>query len=304
MIANGNQYWSINNGRSAQGHLKLYKDWGRFTFKVDTTIALAMNMQAEAKDDGVNLTWNQDDFDTLAGYNVYRSEYEDGQYVRLNTTVIPADVKEFFDTNVTPGKLYYYNFTVVKTDLSESEPSGKVSVRAKDTMAPSIIHDGVYNAFAGDKLVINASVTDNLQIAGVELFYRVAGTSVWKSLTMTAVNDKYSAIIPAFDVTTEGLEYYIRAFDGVNYSYKGSAEKPFAVSVQETVDSRSMGDVNLDGQIDVLDALMVLQAINDRLNLTAEQFARADLNGNGQLEAVEVLTILQYANGTIGSVKL
>ena len=304
VIANGNQYWSINNGRSAQGHLKLYKDWGRFTFKVDTTIALAMNMQAEAKDDGVNLTWNQDDFETLAGYNVYRSEYEDGQYVRLNTSVIPADVKEFFDTNVTPGKLYYYNFTVVKTDLSESEPSGKVSVRAKDTMAPSIIHDGVYNAFAGDKLVINASVTDNLQITGVELFYRVAGTSVWKSLTMTAVNDKYSAIIPAFDVTTEGLEYYIRAFDGVNYSYKGSAEKPFAVSVQETVDSRSMGDVNLDGQIDVLDALMVLQAINDRLNLTAEQFARADLNGNGQLEAVEVLTILQYANGTIGSVKL
>ena len=29
-----------------------------------------MTMQAEAADDGVILTWAQDDFDTLAGYNV------------------------------------------------------------------------------------------------------------------------------------------------------------------------------------------------------------------------------------------
>ena len=42
----------------------------------------------------------------------------------------------------------------------------------------------------------------------------------------------------------------------------------------------------------------------DRLNLDAEQFARADLNGNKTLEAVEVLTILQYANGIIGSLTL
>lgn len=304
LISNGNQYWSIDNGRSAEGHLKLYKDWGRFTFKIDTTAALAMNMQAEATDSSIKLTWFQDDFETLAGYNVYRADYEDGQYNRINTTLIPADVKEFIDTNIVPGEKYYYNFTVVKTDLSESEPSGKVSIRAKDTVEPGIYHDLVFNAFAGNKIIVKAYVWDNLQVSSVELFYRVTGADSWKTVPMTASSDRYSAIIPGSDVTTAGLEYYIRAFDGTNYSYCGTDESPFAVQVQETVDSRSMGDVNLDGQINVLDALMVLQAINDRLNLTAEQFARADLNGNGQLEAVEVLTILQYANGTIGSVLL
>lgn len=304
LIANGIQYWSIANGRSAEGHLKLYKDWGRFSFNIDTSSALAMTMQAEAADDGVILTWAQDDFDTLAGYNVYRCDREDGQYAKLNTSVIPADVKTFTDTNVTPGQMYYYNFTVVKTDLSESDTSGKISVRAKDTMAPNIYHDGVYSAFTGGKLIISATANDNLQIDKVELFYRVTGTESWRTVTMTAVNDRYSAVIPSSDVTTDGLEYYIRAFDGVNYAYKGTAEQPYAITVSEAVDRSALGDVNGDGQINVLDALMVLQAINDRLNLDAEQFARADLNGNKTLEAVEVLTILQYANGIIGSLTL
>lgn len=304
LIANGIQYWSIANGRSAEGHLKLYKDWGRFSFNIDTSSALAMTMQAEAADDGVILTWAQDDFDTLAGYNVYRCDREDGQYAKLNTSVIPADVKTFTDTNVTPGQMYYYNFTVVKTDLSESKPSGKISVRAKDTMAPNIYHDGVYSAFTGRKLIISATANDNLQIDKVELFYRVTGTENWRAVTMTAVNDRYSAVIPSSDVTTAGLEYYIRAFDGVNYAYKGTAEQPYVIAVSEAVDRSALGDVNGDGQINVLDALMVLQASNDRLNLDAEQFARADLNGNKTLEAVEVLTILQYANGIIGSLTL
>lgn len=304
LIANGIQYWSIANGRSAEGHLKLYKDWGRFSFNIDTSSALAMTMQAEAADDGVILTWAQDDFDTLAGYNVYRCDREDGQYAKLNTSVIPADVKTFTDTNVTPGQMYYYNFTVVKTDLSESDTSGKISVRAKDTMAPNIYHDGVYSAFTGSKLIISATANDNLQIDKVELFYRVTGTESWRAVTMTAVNDRYSAVIPSSDVTTDGLEYYIRAFDGVNYAYKGTAEQPYAIAVSEAVDRSALGDVNGDGQINVLDALMVLQASNDRLNLDAEQFARADLNGNKTLEAVEVLTILQYANGLIGSLTL
>ena len=304
LIANGIQYWSIANGRSAEGHLKLYKDWGRFSFNIDTSSALAMTMQAEAADDGVILTWAQDDFDTLAGYNVYRCDREDGQYAKLNTSVIPADVKTFTDTNVTPGQMYYYNFTVVKTDLSESDTSGKISVRAKDTMAPNIYHDGVYSAFTGSKLIISATANDNLQIDKVELFYRVTGTENWRAVTMTAVNDRYSAVIPSSDVTTDGLEYYIRAFDGVNYAYKGTAEQPYAIAVSEAVDRSALGDVNGDGQINVLDALMVLQAINDRLNLDAEQFTRADLNGNKTLEAVEVLTILQYANGIIGSLTL
>ena len=74
--------------------------------------------------------------------------------------------------------------------------------------------------------------------------------------------------------------------------------------MQEVVSGDAMGDVNGDGTITNLDALMLLKAINDQLNLTAEQFARADLNGDGILSAVEALRILQYVSGAVGTVDM
>lgn len=301
IIENGYQYWSISNGKAADAPLKLYEDWGRFSFEIDTTSALAMTLQGEAGDEGITLTWTQDDFETLAGYNVYRSDVEDGLYQRLNSAIIPADTKTFFDSTVEPGKVYYYNFTVVKTDLSESEPSGKITIRSKDTMAPVMYHTPVYEAYAGSSLVITATVTDNVGVERVTLYYRVPGAESWSTATMTKLNDKFSAVIGANLVTVEGLEYYLEAYDGISSVYRGSAEEPYAVMVKEPVTNQSKGDVNGDGRITLLDALMLLQAVNDRLNLDAEQFARADLDGSGALSAAEALKILQYVNGKIGS---
>ena len=211
---------------------------------------------------------------------------------------------EFFDDTVEPGVVYYYNFTVVQTDLSESIPSGKISIMSKDTMAPDLYHSPVYNAFTGANLVISATVTDNLSVTNALVYYRTVGQTQWKTAVMNKLNDKYSAIIPADQITTEGLEYYIEASDGINVTRKGSAEDPYVITVQQAVDASSRGDVNGDGKITNLDALMLLQAINDLLNLDAEQFARADLNGDGVLTAAEALRILHYVSGKVGDLNM
>ena len=304
LIENGLQYFTIANGRSATDDLDLMTDRRRFCFTIDTTAAQALIMQGTAEDTGVLLTWTQDDFATLMGYNVYRSTAKDGYYTRLNKTVIPADTMTWFDDTVEPGVVYYYNFTVVQTDMSESEPSGKIVIMSKDTMAPNIYHSPVANAFTGSNLILTATITDNLNIAYANLYYRIAGTDEWVIVRMNKLNDKYSAIIPAADLTAEGLEYYIEASDGVSSTFKGSAAQPFTVAVQESIGADALGDVNGDGVINNLDALMLLYAINDKCNLTAEQFARADLNGDGRLSAAEALRILQYVNGVVGSLKM
>ena len=121
---------------------------------------------------------------------------------------------------------------------------------------------------------------------------------------MNNLNSKYSAIIYSTDVTLDGIEYYIDAFDGISHTCKGSAEIPYTITVQEALGDDALGDVNGDGQITNLDALMLLQAINDLLNLNAEQFARADLNADGVLSAQEALRILQYVSGSVGSVRM
>ena len=75
-----------------------------------------------------------------------------------------------------------------------------------------------------------------------------------------------------------------------------------AVTVQLAVDPNSKGDVDGDGAITMLDALMILQAVNDLLNLTEEQFMRADLNGDGELSAAEALRIMKYVNGSVTTI--
>ena len=298
LIENGYQCWSVSNGKAAGTSLKLFKDWGRFPFKIDTSSAQSLLMQGSAELDGIHLSWTQDDFETLAGYNIYRSDKEDGRYEKINKTVIDADTKEFVDTNVVPGQKYYYNFTVVQSDMKESEPSGKVDIMALDTMAPDIYHNPVFNVFTGSNLVISATITDNVAVSEAKVYYRVKGTEEWKSVVMTKQNDKYSALIASKYVTTEGLEYYIEATDGNEVARKGSAAKPFEITIQEAVDENSLGDVDGNGVIELKDAIMLLMAINDRLNLTPEEFARADLDKNGSLAAKEALRIMQYVNGT------
>ena len=319
IIENGYQYWSIDGGRTAADEngrsLKLYRDWARFSFKIDTTSAMAMTLQGYADNTGIHLSWVQDDYSTLAGYNVYRAESETGTATRLNTSVILPEedypiegktVGSYTDTQVTPGKLYYYSFTVVPTDVGaqESQPSGKVSVMAKDTLAPSIIHTPVVSAVTGSKVGISATVTDNVQVTQVTLFYRTTGVDNWSSMEMTPSNSKYSAFLPAEAITTAGLEYYIMATDGNSNAYAGGRDEnnPYSVTVQQGVESNAKGDVDGDNVITLRDALMMLRAIAGLDTLTEEQLLRADLDGNGTLTITEALKVLQYVNGTISSV--
>jgi hypothetical protein len=297
LIESGYHYFIIDNGCAKGTNLKFYEDVARFAFKVDTTSAQAMIMQAEPTDTGINLTWFQDDFETLVGYNVYRSTSEDGFYKKLNTTIIPVDEKTFFDDTVEPGQVYYYNFTVVKSDLSESTPSGKIVIRAKDTMKPNIYHSPVGTAFIGENLVVNATITDNLEVKSAKVYYRTVGETEWKVSVMNKLNDKYTSIIQSSEITLAGIEYYIEASDGVSVTTRGSATSPYNVLVKEKTSNNDLGDVNGDGVITNIDALMILQAINDQLNLTDEQFRRADLNGDGALTSAEALKVLHYVSG-------
>ena len=230
--------------------------------------------------------------------------FRSGQYTRLNPTIIPATVKTFLDDNVEPGEVYFYNFTVVKTDLSESTPSGRTRVLSKDTIPPSLIHTPVNVGTVGKNLTISATVTDNLRLDRETLYYRTTGTAEWKSVDMASLNDKYSAIVAGNVLDIAGLEYYIEAFDGVGCAYKGTADAPYTVIIREKTDSDAKGDFDGDGKIDILDAYKILQAASGKLNADADQFKRADLDGDGKLTAAEALTVLKYVNGEIGSLQI
>jgi len=209
-------------------------DAGRFRFEIITSGTEAMNLQATGGEGYVDLMWAQDDFDLLAGYNLYRSTSQDGTYTRINPTIIPPDQKTWRDTNVTPGIAYYYYFTVVKSDMSESDPSNIAEGTPIDTIAPTIAHAPITSATYGMGLSIFADVTDNVAVDAVTLKYRTMGTSDYTAAAMAHTTaNRYSATIPGAAVVAPGLEYYIEASDGISTARDGTASTPHTVTVTD-----------------------------------------------------------------------
>ncbi|MBO7196311.1 MAG: dockerin type I repeat-containing protein, partial [Clostridia bacterium] len=203
-----------------------------------------------------------------------------------------------------PGKTYWYTYTVVLTDFTESNPAGKVQATAMDTLAPSLYHTPVNQGYMNNNLVISCTASDNVAISNVTLYYRAVGAAEWKSLTMAKQSDKYSATIFGSELTLDGIEYYIVATDGRNTINKGTAETPYTVVIKDASAISRKGDVDGDGVVTTKDALMLMQCINGDLILSDDEFRRADLSGDGVLSSSEALRILQYINGKVNTLTM
>lgn len=304
-IENGQNFLKVNNAWAAEDQTKtVFGEYQLHEFDIDTTAAMAMNLQANALDNGIELTFAQDDYDTLLGYNIYRSEEKDGNYVKLNPAILLPTDSTFLDENAEPGKTYWYTYTVVLTDFTESNPAGKVVATAKDTVAPNMYHTPVNQGYLNNNLVISCTASDNVAITSVVLYYRAVGVTEWKTITMLKQNDKYSATIFGSELTLEGLEYYIVANDTFNSISKGSAETPYTVVIKDASAISRKGDVDGDGVVTTKDALMIMQCINGDLIMTDDEFKRADLNSDGVLSSMEALRILQYINGNVTTLEM
>ncbi len=305
MIEGGRNFFSAGDGCAADDSFKtLVNNAPSFAFDIDTTQAMSMNLQGVSTADGIALTWVQDDYDTLMGYNVYRSTQKDGNYVKLNTSVIPTGENTFLDENAEPGQTYWYTFTVVLSDMSESQPAGKISCTAKDTLAPHAYHTPVNQGYLNNNLVISCTANDNVAVSEVKLYYRTVGETAWKTLVMSKQNDRFSATIFGSELSLDGLEYYITVSDGVSIIQKGSADNPYTVIIKDASSIAMLGDVDGDGVITTKDAVMMVQTISKDLILTDDQFKRADLNKDGVLSSKEALRILQYIDGNVKTLEM
>lgn len=209
-------------------------DTERFRFEIVTSGTEAMNLQASGAEGQIILSWTQDDFDTLAGYNLYRSESKDGAYIKINNSIIPADQKTYEDKNVTPGKTYYYKFTVVETSLTESEFSNIASAAPIDTIMPVISHVPVKQANVGQSIQIFADVTDNLKVDTVTMYYRLSTQSEYASREMVkSTNNRYSTTLESSLVKPQWIDYYIEATDGISKAQNGNPNLPHRIVVSD-----------------------------------------------------------------------
>ena len=209
-------------------------DWGRFKFEITNSSAQSMSLTGEGQFGKNALSWMQDDYDTLAGYNIYRAtsydankKPEEQKFTRVNKSVLNADELSFIDENVKAGTDYYYYFTVVDTDLNESKASNVVSCCPLEGEPPVIVHTPVETLTPDKAIAITADITDNVKVAGATLYYKNKSADSWKSVDMrNTTGSVYKATIAAYEVTDEEILYYITATDGANVGYCGTADEP------------------------------------------------------------------------------
>lgn len=209
-------------------------DWGRFKFEITNSSAQSMSLTGEGQFGKNALSWMQDDYDTLAGYNIYRAtsydankKPEEQKFTRVNKSVLNADELSFIDENVKAGTDYYYYFTVVDTDLNESKASNVVSCCPLEGEPPVIVHTPVETLTPDKAIAITADITDNVKVAGATLYYKNKSADSWKSVDMrNTTGSVYKATIAAYEVTDEEILYYITATDGANVVYCGTADEP------------------------------------------------------------------------------
>ncbi len=235
LINQGHQYFRVKDAAAADDHwLTTGTDWGRFEFDVTASGAEALTLQSEGRVGSIYLNWTQDEYDTMAGFNIYRSETgEEGSFKKINSSILSSEEKEYEDKKVEAGKKYYYYFTVVDTAMSESRPSNITSNTAVDDKPPVIKHTALKSITNGVGANITATVKDNIGVEGVTLFYRMEGEDNFKSVPMNnTTGNYYNAHINAEDITVGNLQYYIEATDGINYAYNGSATEPNVTPIE------------------------------------------------------------------------
>jgi len=88
-------------------------------------ISAPTGLSANAGDNVVGLTWDNNSEPNLAGYNVYRGTDSGGPYSLLNVSLVTTT--SFDDTSVVNDTLYYYIVTAIANDATESANSDEVS---------------------------------------------------------------------------------------------------------------------------------------------------------------------------------
>lgn len=234
VLTGGTMYWRTKGGAAADDKwLVCGEDVLRFSFNIGSTGALAMVLNADGGTNKVDLSWAQNDYETLAGYNIYRSEKADSGFKKINLSVVTDTC--YTDTDVKPGVTYYYYFKVVNTDGNEEEHvSNTASAAPIDNIYPILKHSPITTAKAASTITITATATDNIGIESVKLYYRKSGDSGFNEQKMTKgmTANLYATTIPSSAVKGDAIEYYIAASDADgNITYNGTANIPNVIAI-------------------------------------------------------------------------
>jgi len=111
----------------------------------------------------------------------------------------------------------------------------QLALPSGDLIAPQISHEPLNEKIkAGTSQQIKATITDNVGVKTVTLFFRTVGAKDYKRIQMNQVegSDEYVATLGFEDTVEPGIEYYIQAVDlAGNALLHGYSFSPLTVGI-------------------------------------------------------------------------
>ncbi|WP_455212859.1 hypothetical protein, partial [Kaarinaea lacus] len=124
--------------------------------------------------------------------------------------------------------------------------AAQLSLPTGDLVAPEVSHEVITDTLeAGSSVQIKATVTDNVGVKSVTLFYRIKGEEEYERANMIRLGDtdEYSVTLGKKDLVEPGIEYYIQAVDlAGNSLLHGYSFSPLAVNVAAPVSPEAVAE--------------------------------------------------------------
>ena len=229
----------------------------------------------------------------LIWVNVGSDDIADDEYAK------PATLDAYSD-NVWFGGASGCSFIMPDEDVTAS----LVYEKGKTITGDMDLRNGA--VYTADESSNNNDFSENLAIYQMFLKIGVPIVSQWDQ-----ENDKTIQKIDldnngSYDLAKCGNKYYLLETSSLN---DPSGRFTISVPKQDGVYMRMrkltitfgalIGDVNLDGKVDVLDAAMVQKYAAGRQELTDEQLYAANVNGDNNVDVLDAAMIQKYAAGKI-----
>jgi len=116
---------------------------------------------------------------------------------------------------------------------SQANPRN-VQISPADTAPPVIAYKPPSSATRGKALTISMTVTDNVGVKDVTLYFKIDDEPTWSSINMTQDGTKWVATIPAVTMKGKTLHYYVLARDTSNLGeFYGTDTAPKNLSIKE-----------------------------------------------------------------------
>lgn len=211
-------------------------------------------------------------------------------------------------------------YTTTKSSYTESEviidQDGIAYLsnnNVKENVLNKISEKGTYKSYKIDEKKEDALY--KLNISNIRDVYYIEGNNK-EVIALISKDNKLSIITFILDINKQVIDVkeqkelkdnivsMSKTYNGTKYEYKFVTKDnkfyEFVIDEDKNTTEKpknSVGDVNLDGIVDVFDLVRIQKYVNKQVDLTKEAIDNADINKDGKIDNIDVILLKKYLAG-------